>query len=57
MHEFQSLGDDAGSLSGWWQSNLLRIFVVFALTTLGSVIGTWVGGYEIVSNLLAASSG
>jgi pheromone shutdown-related protein TraB len=53
VHEFQSLGDDAGSFSGWWQNNLLRIFVVFALTTLGSVIGTWVGGYEIVSNLFS----
>jgi pheromone shutdown protein TraB len=24
---------------------------VFLLTTIGSMIGTWVGGYEIVSNL------
>jgi len=25
---------------------------VFVLTTLGSLIGTWVGGIEIVRNLL-----
>lgn len=54
VHEFQSLGDDAGSLRGWWKSNLLRIFLVFLLTTLGSVIGTWVGGYEIFRNLFGA---
>ena len=53
VHEFQSLGDDVSSLAGWWQSNLLRIFLVFLLTTLGSVIGTWVGGYEIVTNLFS----
>jgi pheromone shutdown-related protein TraB len=54
VHEFQSLGDDAGTLGGWWSSNLLRIFLVFILTTLGSIIGTWVGGYEIFRNLFAA---
>ena len=30
---------------------LLRVFLAFVLPSLGSVIGTWVGGYEIVSNL------
>jgi pheromone shutdown protein TraB len=30
---------------------MLRIFLVFFLTTLGSLIGTYVGGYEIVKNL------
>ena len=49
--EFDSVADDVGSLRRWWQSRLLRIFLVFVLTTLGSLIGTYVGGYEIVSKL------
>jgi pheromone shutdown-related protein TraB len=51
VHEFQSVGDDMGSLRGWWHSRLLRIFLAFILTTLGSIVGTWVGGSVIVSNL------
>ncbi len=51
VKEFHSVGDDIAKLSGWWRNRLLRIFLVFLLTTLGSMIGTWVGGVEIVSNL------
>jgi len=51
VREFQAVGDDSGSLRSWWSNRLLRIFLVFVLTTLGSLIGTWVGGVEIVSNL------
>jgi pheromone shutdown-related protein TraB len=51
VHDFQSVGEDMGKPSAWWRSRLLRIFLVFIFTTLGSVVGTWVGGYEIVSNL------
>lgn len=49
--EFDSVADDVGSFRRWWKSRLLRIFLVFVLTTLGSLIGTYVGGFEIVSNL------
>jgi pheromone shutdown-related protein TraB len=49
--EFETVTDDVGSLRLWWRSRLLRIFLVFLLTTLGSIVGTYVGGYEIVSNL------
>ncbi len=51
VHEFQSVGDDIVKLKRWWKSRLLRVFLVLILTSLGSLIGTWVGGIEIVSNL------
>jgi pheromone shutdown-related protein TraB len=51
VHEFQSVGDDFTRLGGWWHNRLLKIFVTFGLTTIGSLIGTWVGGFEIVRNL------
>jgi pheromone shutdown-related protein TraB len=53
VREFQTAGDDLASLRGWWRSRLLRIFLVFALTTLGSLIGTWVGGAGIVKSLFS----
>jgi pheromone shutdown-related protein TraB len=51
VRELESVADDVATLRSWWQNRLLRIFLVFLLTTLGSLIGTYVGGFEIVSNL------
>jgi len=53
VHEIQTVGEDIATFRGWWLNRLLRILLVFIFTTLGSVIGTWVGGVEIVSNLFA----
>ena len=52
VKEFESVADDMAGVFGWWKNRLLRIFLVFILTGLGSAIGTWVGGYEIVKNLV-----
>ncbi|SDO40492.1 TraB/GumN family protein [Desulforhopalus singaporensis] len=51
VKEFESAGDDMVSFKGWWKNRLLRVFLVFLLTGIGSAIGTWIGGYEIMSNL------
>ncbi len=51
VREFESLAEDVGVARQWWRNRMLRVLLVFVLTTLGSVIGTYVGGYEIVRNL------
>ncbi len=51
VKEFEQVSTDIGSVKGWWHNKLLRIFLVFLLTTLGSAAGTWVGGYKIFSTL------
>jgi pheromone shutdown-related protein TraB len=51
VKEFQTAADDIGSLKKWWQNRLLRVFLAFILPGLGSVAGTWLGGYKIVSNI------
>lgn len=51
VSEFETVSEDVASFGAWWRNRLLRILLVFILTTLGSLIGTYVGGYEIVSNL------
>ncbi len=53
VHEFESVSEDVARFRGWWQNKLLRVFLVFFLTGLGSAIGTWIGGYEIIKNLIS----
>lgn len=53
VKEFEAVATDISTVRGWWQNRLLRIFLVFILTGLGSSIGTWVGGYRIFTNLFA----
>jgi pheromone shutdown-related protein TraB len=51
VKELEQLTDDIGVPRRWWSNHMLRIFLVFFLTTFGSLIGTYVGGYEIIKNL------
>ena len=49
--DFVNLRDDAISFGGWWKNRVTRTMLVFALTTLGSVIGTYLGGAMILGRL------
>lgn len=53
VKEFETVGTDMGSVKGWWTNKLLRVFLVFLFTGFGSSIGTYVGGYEIIKNLVS----
>jgi len=54
VHEFRSVGDDIAHVHGWWRNRLLRILLAFVFTTIGSLVGTWVGGVEVVRNVFAS---
>jgi pheromone shutdown-related protein TraB len=49
--EFETVSDDIGKLSAWWNSRLLRVFLVFILTSIGGTVGTLMGGAELVRTL------
>lgn len=51
VREFETVLEDMSTLTGWWKNKLLKIFLAFLLPGIGSMIGTWVGGYKIISNL------
>ena len=55
VSDFGTVGDDLALPRRWWQSRLLRIFLVFVLTTLGSLIGTWGGGFGVLRNLVGGT--
>lgn len=54
--DFATVGDDLAVAKRWWQSRLMRIFLVFVLTTLGSSLGTWVGGLGVLRNLVETTA-
>jgi len=52
VRELSSALDDLGSAAGLWRNRLLRVLLVFTLSTLGGMVGTWVGGARLLSSLL-----
>jgi pheromone shutdown-related protein TraB len=55
--DFGTVGDDLTVPTRWWRSRLMRIFLVFVLTTIGSLIGTWAGGLGVIRNLVEGGAG
>lgn len=51
VHEFRTVGDEVLQWRGWLGNRLLKILSVFILVSLGSLLGTAVGGVEIARNL------
>jgi pheromone shutdown-related protein TraB len=52
VKDFQSVGENAKKFSMWWKNKLLKVLLVFILASLGSVLGTYVGLFEIVKNVV-----
>ena len=51
VREFQTLSEDMASFKQWWLNRVLRIFLVLILTSLGGLVGVWIGGLGVVSQL------
>ena len=51
VKEFQEVSKDFRKVSNWWKNRLLKVFLVFILSSIGGVIGTSVGFFEIVRNV------
>ncbi|WP_235017406.1 TraB/GumN family protein [Nitrincola tapanii] len=49
--DFAHLRKDVTALKGWWRNRVSRTLLVFILATLGSAIGTYVGGFHIFGQL------
>jgi pheromone shutdown-related protein TraB len=51
VKEFQEVSKDFKKVSNWWKNRLLKVMLVFILSSIGGVIGTSVGFFEIVKNV------
>ncbi len=54
--DFARLRTDVGRIQGWWRNRVSRVLLVFFLTTLGSAMGTYIGGARIFGHLLGSGN-
>ena len=52
VREFEQISKDISTFTGWWRNRLLRVFLIFFFSSLGASMGTFLGGYRIISTLL-----
>lgn len=52
--DFSSLRKDVTVLKGWWRNRVSRVLLVFLFTTLGSAMGTYIGGARIFGRLFGS---
>lgn len=50
--DMESVMDDVSSVKGFYKNRLLRVLLVFFLSSLGSSVGTFVGGSSIVVSVV-----
>jgi len=51
VRELESVAEEMVVPSMWWKNRVLKIFLAFLLPGIGSLVGTWLGGYRIFSEL------
>lgn len=51
VREFESLSKDMSSIKGWFTNRILRIILIFFMTSIFSSIGTLVSGTSIIKSL------
>jgi len=49
--DIETLQDDVASLKGFYKNRILKVLLVFILSSLGSTAGTFIGGADIISNI------
>jgi len=49
VQDFESLPEAVMTVKGWWGNQVTRVLLVFFLTSLGSVLGTVLGGLWLVN--------
>ena len=48
VSEFETLSEDVASLKGFWRNRVTRILLVVLLANVGSSLGTFIGGADVL---------
>lgn len=51
--DFMALRDDVQTVGGWYRNRVSRVLLNFILTNLGSSIGFWIAGAQVLRKVLA----
>jgi pheromone shutdown-related protein TraB len=54
VHDFSTLRHDVAQWRGWWENRVSRTLLVFLFASLGSMAGTYIGGFRIFGLLSGA---
>ena len=54
VRDLETIADDVSTFRGFWSNRVSKILLVVMLANLGSVVGTFVGGFKIASLLQGA---
>ena len=57
VRDMETLQDDVSSVRGFYRNRILRVLLVFMLSSLGSSIGTFVAGSSVVVGITKALAG
>lgn len=52
VSDIETLQDDVNSLKGFYRNRILKVLLVFILSSLGSSIGTFAGGADVLTNII-----
>jgi pheromone shutdown protein TraB len=50
--DFESLKEDLTVMSMWWKNGVMRVLIVFLFANIGSMVGTYVAGASIITQIL-----
>ena len=51
VEDMERLSDDVSSVKGFYKNRILRVLLVFFLSSFGSMLGTFIGGADVASQL------
>lgn len=55
VRDMELLQDEVSSVKGFYKNRILKVFLVFVLSTLGSAIGTFIAGADIFTQFTSIS--
>ncbi|OMF54887.1 conjugal transfer protein TraB [Paenibacillus sp. FSL R5-0490] len=48
VHDFETLTEDVFTVKGFWRNKVTRILLIVVLSNIGSSIGTFIGGADVI---------
>lgn len=57
VQDFEDLAEDAVTLKGFWKNKVTRVLLVVALANIGSSLGTFIGGADVIRLFLETLRG